>query len=335
MRIALDTMGGDKAPYAMVEGAVLATQKMDIKVVLVGNEKPINKELSRHRYDLKKVEVCNATEIIEMHEPAAMSVRKKRDSSINVMVQLAKKNMVDAIISAGNTGAVVCSATLGLRMLEGIERPGIAIILPTLQGPCMLIDAGANIVPKPTHLLQYGIMGDLYLKEILKINSPRIGLLNVGEEECKGTTFIKDTYKLLENSELNFSGNVEGRDIFSGNYECIICDGFVGNVVLKISESLAEAIEILLRRHMRKGIMTTMGALLSRSALAALKKEVDYSEYGGAPLLGIDGCCIISHGRSSPKAIFNAIRVAKEYAYQNVNKHIVEVMKKMAVKQDT
>jgi glycerol-3-phosphate acyltransferase PlsX len=331
MRIAVDAMGSDNAPTSEVEGAILATRDTNIGVVLVGDKKLIEQELSKHRYEQKKIEVYPASEIIQMNEPAAISVRKKKDSSINVMVRLAANNMVDGIVSAGNTGAVVCSATLGLRLLEGIERPGIAVILPTLRGPCMLIDAGANIDPKSVHLLQYGIMGNLYLKEILEIKNPKIGLLNVGEEECKGTMFLKDAYNLLEHSSLNFTGNVEGRDIFSGNYDCIICDGFVGNVVLKVSESLAEAIGILLRRHMRKGIITTLGALLGRSAFDSLKKQMDYSEYGGAPLLGIDGCCIISHGMSSAKAMFNAIMVAKDYAHKNVNRHIVDAVKKIAV----
>jgi glycerol-3-phosphate acyltransferase PlsX len=263
-----------------------------------------------------------------MHDPPAVSIRKKKDSSINVCVRLAKEGKVNAIVSAGNTGAVVCATTLQLGVLPGIERPGIAVVLPTLTGVSLLIDVGANIDAKPNHLLHYAVMGAVYSKSILGKSSPSVGLLNVGEEESKGTDFIKETFKLISRSSLNFVGNVEGRDIFNGSTDVVVCDGFIGNVVLKVSESLAETIGSLLKRQLSKSIWTKLGGLLSKSAFTALKKETDYSEYGGAPLLGINGTCIISHGGSSGKAIKNAIRVAKEFVERKVNQDILEGVSK-------
>ena len=326
MRIAIDAMGGDNAPRIVIDGAVDAARDNSFEIVLVGDKDAIEKELARHRPYPANIKVHHARETIEMHEPPAISIRKKKDSSINVMVNLAKENQVDAIVSAGNTGAVVCAATLGMRTIEGVERPGIAVVIPTLKGATLLIDVGANIDAKPKHLLQYGIMGHVYSKYILGKKNPRIGLLNIGEEESKGTEFLKEAYKLLEQSNLNFIGNSEGRDIFTGKCDVTVCDGFIGNVVLKVSESLTETIGELLRRELNKGFLTRVGALLSKPAFRSLKKEIDYSEYGGAPLLGIDGICIIAHGGSTPKAIKNAIRVAGQYVVHHVNKHIMDAI---------
>jgi len=241
-----------------------------------------------------------------------------------VGMDLLKKGQADAFVSAGNTGAVVCAATLSLRLLPGIERPGIGIVIPTMAGVSLIIDVGANIDPKPIHLLQYGIMADAYCQYILHKPSPTVGLLNVGEEESKGTEFIKETHTLLDESKLNFIGNIEGRDIYAGSADIVICDGFVGNVILKVSESVADTIVKLLKKEIKANIIATVGAALASSAFKELKKKMDYSEYGGAPLLGVDGICIISHGSSSPKAIKNAIKVAGEFVRQDVNKHIVE-----------
>jgi glycerol-3-phosphate acyltransferase PlsX len=264
-----------------------------------------------------------------MSEPAAASVRKKRGSSIVVGINLVKEAQGQAFFSAGNTGAVVCAATLSLGMLEGIERPGIAIVAPTLKGIALIMDVGANIDPKPIQLLQYGIMADAYCRYILHKPNPSVGLLNIGEEESKGTEFVKETYELFEKSQLNFIGNVEGRDLFSGKSDVIICDGFVGNVALKVSESLAEAMQVFLKRHILSTPLGKLGALLLRSSLSRFKKDMDYSEYGGAPLLGVDGVVIIGHGRSNVKAIKNAIRVAAEEVERSVNTKIVEVVKKI------
>ncbi|MBN1525969.1 MAG: phosphate acyltransferase PlsX, partial [Candidatus Omnitrophica bacterium] len=268
--------------------------------------------------------VIHASETIGMNEPAAISVRRKRGSSIVVGLELLKREKADGFVSAGNTGAVVCAATLSLRLLQGVERPGIGIIIPTLTGTSLIIDVGANINPKPIHLLQYGIMADAYSRYILHRDKPTVGLLNVGEEESKGTEFIKEAHTLLNESKLNFMGNIEGRDIYAGKADIVLCDGFVGNVILKVSESVVDTIVQLLKREIKANIIATLGAVLSSSAFNELKKKMDYSEYGGAPLLGVDGRCIICHGSSTAKAIKNAIRVASEFVTQDLNKHIIE-----------
>jgi len=324
MRIVLDAMGSDSAPKVEIEGAIQAVEEFGCELVLVGDEKAITEELAKYNDHSDKIKILHAPERIGMNEPAAISVRRKRHSSIVLGVELLKKNEADAFVSAGNTGAVVCAATLSLRLLPGIERPGIAVVIPTLIGNSMILDVGANIDPKPIHMLQYGIMADAYAKYILHKPNPKVGLLNVGEEENKGTDFIKEAHTLLSESKLNFIGNVEGRDIYGGNADIVLCDGFVGNVILKVSESVVDTIVKLLKNEIKSSIIATLGAALASNAFKELKKKMDYSEYGGAPLLGVDGRCIISHGSSSPKAIKNAIRVAAEYKEQDVNKHIVE-----------
>lgn len=324
MRIVLDGMGGDHAPEATVEGAVLASQEFNADVIIVGLKDVLEKELSKYGSHFPKIELHHAPEVIEMQDAPAASVRKKKGSSINVAVKLVKEGRGEAFVSAGNTGAVVCASTLYLKPLKGVERPGIAIVVPALQGVSLIIDVGANIDPKPVHLLQYGIMGDVYSRTILKKSDPTVGLLNIGQEASKGTEFIKKTYNLFAQSRLNFIGNVEGRDLFNGRCDVIVCDGFVGNVVLKVSESLAENLSALFKRELGESFITRIGALLSQSALRALKREMDYSEYGGAPLLGIDGISIICHGSSTAKAIKNAIRVAGEFVNHKVNQHMVE-----------
>jgi glycerol-3-phosphate acyltransferase PlsX len=261
-----------------------------------------------------------------MCESAALSVRRKRNSSIVVGLSLVKEGKADAFFSAGNTGAVVCAATLELRLLPGVERPGIAIVTPTLKGIALIIDVGANIDPKPNQLLQYGIMADVYCRNILDKNEPSIGLLNIGEEEIKGTEFMRQTHELLQKSHLNFIGNVEGKDIFSGKCDIIVCDGFVGNVALKVSESAAEAMQVFLKRHLLSNIWGKIGLLFLLPSLKRFKKDIDYAEYGGAPLLGVDGVVIIGHGRSNIRAIKNAIRVAKEEVERKFNEKVLEAI---------
>lgn len=324
MKIAVDAMGADNAPAVEVEGAVQAIHEYGVEVILVGDEARIKAELDKHGGPRQGLTILHAPETIGMHEPAAISVRRKRHSSIVVGLELLKKGEADAFVSAGNTGAVVCAATLSLRLLPGVERPGIAISLPSLTGKAVIIDVGANIAPKPIHLLQYGIMTDAYCRYILHIDKPKVGLLNVGEEESKGTEFSKETYTLLSESKLNFIGNIEGRDIYTGTADIILCDGFVGNVILKVSESVVDTIVQLLKREIKASVIATLGAALASTAFGELKKKMDYAEYGGAPLLGVDGRCIISHGSSTSKAIKNAIRVASEFITQEVNKHIIE-----------
>lgn len=324
MKIVIDAMGGDNAPAVEVEGALQAIEEFGYEIILVGDQTRLEEELKKHAHDASKISIRHASEIIEMHEPAALSVRRKRDSSIVVGADILKKGEADAFVSAGNTGAVVCAATLSLRLLPGIERPGIAIVMPSIVGNSLIIDVGANIDPKPLHLLQYGIMADAYSRYILHKEDPTVGLLSVGEEDTKGTGFTKEANILLSESKLNFIGNIEGRDIYAGKADIILCDGFVGNVILKISESVADTIMKLLKQEIKSSLLATVGAVLSSSAFNELKKKMDYSEYGGAPLLGIDGRCIIGHGSSTAKAIKNALRVAAEFVEQDVNRHIVE-----------
>ena len=324
MRIVVDAMGSEMGTSVEVEGAIQAVKEYGHDVILVGDEAVIKKELAGLPRADGKISIIHAPERIEMHEPAALSVRRKRKSSIVVGLELLKRDEADGFVSAGNTGAVVCAATLSLRMLPGIERPGIAIAIPTMAGISVIIDVGANIAPTALHLFQYGVMADAYCRYILHKTNPKIGLLNVGEEESKGTEFIKEAHTLLSESKLNFIGNIEGRDIYVGNSDIVICDGFVGNVILKVSESIVETLVKLVKKELKTNPIAMIGAALISTAFRGLKKKMDYTEYGGAPLLGIDGTCIISHGSSTPKAIKNAIRVAAEFKEQNVNKHIIE-----------
>lgn len=327
MKIVVDAMGGDHAPGVVIEGSLAAVEEYGVDVVLVGDQPKIEALLKKAKYRGSRISVQHASETIQMSESAATSIRRKRDSSIVVGVDLVKQGKGDAFFSAGNTGAVVCAGTLGLGLLPGIERPGIGIVTPTLKGNSLIIDVGANIDPKPTQLLQYGIMADAYCKSILNKPNPSVGLLNIGEEEKKGTEFMRETYELLEKSKLNFAGNVEGRDIFSGKCDIVICDGFVGNVALKVAESAAEAMQTYLKRHLLSDFWGKIGLIFMMPSLKRFKKEIDYAEYGGALLLGVNGVVIIGHGRSNKKAIKNAIRVAKEEVERQVNTKILEALK--------
>lgn len=324
MKIVVDAMGSDLAPAVEINGAIQAAAEYGHEIVLVGDEALIRKELAKRGGDQSKISVVHAPERIEMHEPAALSVRRKRKSSIVVGLEMIKAGDGDGFVSAGNTGAVVCAATLSLRLLPGVERPGIGIVIPTMKGPTLIIDVGANIDPKPMHLFQYAVMAHAISKYIMHRPNPTVGLLNVGEEESKGTEFIKEAHTLLSESKLNFIGNIEGRDIFAGNADIILCDGFVGNVILKVAESVIDTLVRFVKREIKANPVAMIGALLAKPAFNTLKKKMDYAEYGGALLLGVDGRCIISHGSSNAKAIKNAIRVAAESKTQDVNKHIVE-----------
>ena len=333
LKIAIDAMGGDDAPKVVIEGAVTAALDFGHRLILVGRGDLVSDALTKRFRTLSAssrtraeglIDIKEASQVVEMHEPAVASVRQKRDSSINVGIDLLKSGDADAFVSAGNTGAMVAAATLTLKTLQGVDRPGIAVVLPTLLEPAVLIDAGANIDPKPLQILQYGIMGDVYSRHVLGRESPRVGLLNIGEEETKGTGFVKETFSLLKDSRLNFVGNIEGRDVFMGNVDVIVCDGFVGNVVLKVSESLGEAVLALLAEGLSANPVTRLGALLSRSALKSVKTQMDYSEYGGALLLGVNGCCVIGHGGSSRKAVRNAVKVAAESVEHHLADYIID-----------
>ena len=333
MRIALDAMGGDTAPEPTVAGAIRAARELPVDIVLVGPKPVLEQQLSRYPNMPANLSVVHAPEVVEMHEPPTASIRRKRDSSISVGVQLLRDQQVEAFVSAGNTGAVMAASTLIAGLLPGIERPGIGIMLPGVQGDTLLIDVGANIDPKPLHLLQYALMGDAYLRCVVGRPRPTVGLLNVGEEAGKGTDFSKETYALLEASGLNFVGNVEGHDIFSGEFGVIVCDGFAGNVALKTAESLAHAINVLLKRSLMMSPVTRLGAWLARDAFRQLRKEIDYAEHGGAPLLGVAGVTIIAHGASGAKAIKNAIRVAYDAVRGELNRNMVDAVQQYTQQQ--
>ncbi len=317
-------MGGDRAPGVVVDGAVEAARSLKVEIVLIGPKDVMDRELKRHSSVPSNLRVHHAPEVIGMAESPAASVRKKPNSSICQMVELAKNGEVDAIVSAGNTGAVVCAATMGLGLLEGIERPGIAVVIPSVKGPVAVLDVGANIDPKPAHLFQYGLMGSVYMQHVLNVDNPSVGLLNVGEEESKGTDFMKQVFKLLGDSDLNFIGNVEGRDIYRGKSHVVVTDGFVGNVTLKVSEGIVFALTELLKRELKRTWLNKMGALLLLPAFKRLKKQLDYAQYGGAPLLGVKGACFIGHGSSSAHAIHNAIIAAVTFVSHDVNRAIIE-----------
>ncbi|MDP8265877.1 MAG: phosphate acyltransferase PlsX [Candidatus Aceula meridiana] len=324
MNIILDAMGGDHAPYEIIQGAVQALEEFDVTITLVGIESRIRAELSHQDYPKDRIEIVHAPDIIGMHDSAVISLRKKKNSSISVGIRLLKESeKYDAFISAGNTGAVVSASTVYLRMLPGVERPAIGLVLPTLKKFSFLIDVGANIDPKPKHLLHSALMANVYAQKVLNITNPRIGLLNIGAEETKGSDFMKETHKLFSENLPNFSGNVEANEIYKGEYDCIITDGYTGNIVIKISESLMEAAGSLIKREVRKVPLAMWGAFLMKTRLSHIKKHADYSEYGGAPLLGVNGLVMISHGRSNAKAIKNAIRATIHEVENNIISELI------------
>lgn len=324
MRIALDAMGGDHAPASEVEGAALAVREYGVEVILVGDEALLKEELRRQGLQgLPGLTVHHASQRVEMHEQPSQVVRRKRDSSIWVGTELVKKGEAVAIISAGNTGATVVTAFFLLGVLKGVERPAIATLLPTVTGHTILLDVGATVDCTPQHLMQFAFMGHEYAQHVLNKAHPTIGLLSIGEEDTKGNEVTKETFKRLKESPLNFVGNVEGREIFTGAADVVVCDGFIGNVALKITEGVAEALKKMLIKDIAAGsFFSRLGYSLLRPAFARYKKRMDYAEFGGASLLGVNGICIIGHGRSSGRAIKNAIRVAKEIFEGRVNEHI-------------
>ncbi|HEY5594497.1 MAG TPA: phosphate acyltransferase PlsX [Nitrospiria bacterium] len=322
MKIAVDAMGGDDAPGPIVEGAVLAAREYGVGILLVGDSAVIRKDLDRCNLSGLDVSIVHAAQKVEMEEAPSVVIRRKRDSSIWVATEQVKKGNAVAVISAGNSGATMATALFILGPLQGVERPAIATVLPTLTGSAILLDVGANVDCKPLHLFQFATMGHEYAEWVLQKSHPKIGLLSIGEEETKGNEVTKEALKILKASPLNFIGNIEGRDVYSGTADVIVCDGFIGNVALKISEGLADALGKLLKREIAATLGGKLGYLFLRSAFQRFRRRVDYAEYGGAPLLGVNGISIICHGRSSAKAIKNAIRVAKTQAEGRVNERI-------------
>ena len=332
MKIAVDAMGGDTAPASVIEGAVMAAREAGIAVILVGDPAQIETHLARLPAAGVQIEVVPASQRVEMHESPSQVVRRKRDSSIWVATELVKKGAAAAVVSAGNTGASMATAFFILGPIKGVERPAIATTLPTLQGTTLLIDVGANVDCKPLHLFQFALMGSEYAERVLNKPRPKVGLLSIGEEDTKGNEVTKETFKILKASALNFIGNVEGRDIYAGTADVVVCDGFIGNVALKVSEGLAESMGKVLRREIEAAPLGWLGYLLLRGAFRRFRRTVDYAEYGGAPLLGVNGVSIISHGRSSPRAIRNAIGVAKTLAENQINERIrADIQDSMAI----
>ena len=334
MKVAIDAMGGDHAPEEILLGAMEAVKDYGCDIVLVGDETLLREAMSKHGVrEGEHIFVHHASEVIDMHESPGAAVRKKRDASVVVATRLVKEGECAAVISAGSTGAAVAAALFGLGRLPKIERATIATPIPNLTGTTMLLDSGANVDSKPKHLVQSAIMGSIYAKYVLGVENPRVGLLSIGEEETKGNELTLSTYPLLAQVQnINFVGNIEGRDIPQGTVDVVVCDGFVGNVVLKFGEGLASAIMRLLKDAVQQsGFLTKMASLMLLPVLKRLRKKLDYAEYGGAPLLGVNGCCIICHGSSKAKAIKNAVRVAKEFTEQQVATHISEMIAKEEV----
>ena len=328
MRIAVDAMGGDFAPKEIVQGALDAARKYDCEIVLIGDEEKIRAELHGADLDALRISIVHAAEVIGMDEHPAEAVRSKKDSSIVVATRLVKEGSCDAVLSAGSTGAAVAAAQLVLHRIRGVGRPTIATPMPTPDGVTLMLDSGANVDSKPEHLVQSAVMGSLYAQHVFGIARPRVGLLNIGEEETKGNEQAKETYQLLKaEPNVYFTGNAEGRDVPKGSFDVVVCDGFVGNVVLKFAEGLAKTILGLIQEEIRgAGLMAKIGALLLMPTLRRLGKRLDVREYGGAPLLGVNGCCVIGHGSSDAKSIASAIGVTVDYVNGKVLDQICDAL---------
>jgi glycerol-3-phosphate acyltransferase PlsX len=326
VRIAVDAMGGDKGPEVIVAGAAEAAREHpgSFEIALVGQRDLIEPAMSAFGDDRSSVEIVHASEIIEMSESPALAFRKKKDSSIAVAARLVKEGHAEAMVSAGNTGAVVASALVTIGRLPGISRPAISTLWPNKKHGAVVLDVGANHECTPKNLLQFAVMGEVFARYQLEVSQPRVGLLNIGEERSKGNELVRDAYVMLEKEGLNFVGNVEGRDVFEGAADVVVCDGFVGNIILKFSESMYSFLAHMVREEIDKGFIAKAGALLMKGAFGGVRSQLDYAEYGGAPLLGVNGITIISHGRSSSRAIKNAILAAKKSVETEINRHIEE-----------
>ena len=322
MRIAVDAMGGDYAPQVNVDGAVAAAREFGIETLLVGRPEALKPLLVHAGSAGSQIEIVEATEVVTMEDPATAAIRKKRNSSIRIAANLVRDGRAGGLVSAGHTGAAMVSAKMVIGTIEGVDRPALATVLPNISGHCLLLDVGANPDAKVQHFKEFAVMGSIYAQLAFGKPNPTLGLMSIGEEDTKGTDRTKEVFKTLKESGQNFIGNVEGRDVFSGKVDVIVTDGFTGNVILKVSESLVEMVEKLLREEIKKTLQASVGFLLSRSAFRSFRTRLDYSEYGGAPLLGVKGCVIICHGRSSAKAVKNAIRLAAEFSRQNLAEKI-------------
>jgi len=324
VRIAVDAMGGDHAPLVNVDGAVAAAREFGISTLLVGRTAVLEPLLRDSGFHGPEIEIVEAPEVVSMEDPATAAIRKKRNSSIRVAANCVRDGRAQGLVSAGHTGAAMVSAKMVVGTIEGVDRPALATVLPNLTGHSLLLDVGANPDAKTSHFREFAVMGSIYAELAFGKTKPSIGLMSIGEEDSKGTDRTKEAFKVLKETGLNFVGNVEGRDVFNGTVDVIVTDGFTGNVILKVSEALAEMVENLLREEIKRTLQASVGFLLSKSAFRRFKQRLDYSEYGGAPLLGVKGCVIICHGRSSAKAVKNAIRFASEFSRRNLAEKIQE-----------
>jgi phosphate acyltransferase len=322
--VALDAMGGDHAPAATVQGAAEAVEQHGLRVLLVGQEATLRREMARLGTPPRGLEIVDAPEVVAMDDPPTAVLRAKRRSSMNVALELVRDGMASAFVTAGNSGAAMVAAKRTLGMIEGVERPALAALLPGLNQRTLIVDAGANMDCKPHWLLHFGVMGHFFSEAVLKVKEPRVGLLSVGEEEGKGNQVTLEAYPLLADAGLRFVGNVEGRDVYRDAVDVVVCDGFVGNVVLKVSEGLGEMVRSMLGQEARRSAFYAAGFFIAKGAFSGFRKRVDYAEVGGAPLLGVRGACLVGHGRSNPRAIRNAVRFAHVYATNRVVEHITE-----------
>ncbi|MCY6483981.1 phosphate acyltransferase PlsX [Clostridium aestuarii] len=330
MRIVVDGMGGDYSPYAVIEGCIQAIKEYNVDIVVTGPEELINKELDKYQYNKEKITIIDCKEIIENNEHPVMAIRRKKNSSIYKALELVKKGEADAVISAGSTGAFLAGATLIVGRIKGVNRPALAPIMPGKNGPFMVIDCGANAECKPKNLVQFGQMGEVYFENILKIKNPSVGLVNIGSEEEKGNELTKEAHKLLKECNFNFVGNVEPREIPTGNVNVVVCDGFVGNTILKTYEGVAANIFSTLKEEIMSSTRTKIGGIMLKPVFDKFKKDFDYKEYGGAAFLGVNGICIKAHGSSDAKALKNAIRQAISFHENNIiNKIKVHIEKKL------
>jgi len=325
-------MGGDFAPSEIVKGAVEGALELPVSIILVGQEEKILSELKKYKKVIN-ISVENASQVIGMDEAPTSSVREKTDSSLNVAVKLVKGRRADAVLSAGNTGALMTASLFGLGRIKGVERPAIATVFPTGTSEILLLDMGANVDCKPKHLKQFADMGSLYAEHIMHIKNPRVGLLNIGEEEEKGNDLTRAAYPLLKNSSINFVGNIESKEILSGKVDVVVCDGFVGNLILKFAESVSQTVIKLLRKELSKNISSRLAGLLLLPSIGNLRKITDYHEYGAAPLLGVNGVCFKAHGRAKARAIKNALRVTSEAVSEHLVEFISQVESKLPAEQ--
>lgn len=333
MRIAVDAMGGDNAPGVVVEGSILASREYPFEILLVGPQTILENYLKNYNLTKEKISLINATQYVLMDENPADAVRKKRDSSMHVCARLIKSGRADAMVTAGNTAAALAISRSILGKLKGVSRPSLASIIPNMNDATILLDVGANAGScMPEHLLEFALMGDIYSREVLGKDKPRIGLLSVGEERTKGSSITKEALPLLEKAPIYFIGNVEGKDIVNGNADVVVCDGFVGNAILKFAEGASVMFFHIIWTEINRSLSAKIGMLLAKKALKAFTKKLDYENYGGAPILGINGACIIGHGKSSANAIKSAIRVASEFVSRDVNKSIEKSLSEMKQK---